>query len=92
MTTLEIKGCEECPHHRIEREEWMDDCFRIFCEHDEQTNTEGFTHKIKFGPGVHFNCPLEKPKIIECDNEDCKWTGTKEDLNFGTCPDCGYWL
>lgn len=100
MPTLQITKCEDCPHHRIEREHWMDDCYRIFCEHEEQTNIEGYTTKINRGGGIHFNCPLDKPEIIKCTNEKCDWEGTKEETNFydwdnveyNHCPKCNTWL
>ena len=65
MPQLEIKCCEDCPYHKIHREEWMDDCYTIICEHEEQTNTEGFNHKIRYDKSIYFNCPLEKSQEEE---------------------------
>lgn len=101
MPILKINSCRECPHHTVEREHWMDDCFRIFCSHEEQTNTEGFVTKINRTGTIHFNCPLDKPEIIECSNSDCDWEGTKEEMQNETdwgnneyclCPKCKEWL
>lgn len=58
MPNLKITECEQCPYHRIKREEWMDDCYHIICEHEKQTNTEGFTHKMRYSNHIYFKCPL----------------------------------
>lgn len=90
MPYLKITSCKDCPHHRIEREDWMDDCFRIFCGHEDQTNTEGHVTKINRGGTIYFNCPLEKSKHdYEC--KICGWKGDNpligwRDDNY--CPDC----
>ena len=98
MPNLKINSCKECPHHIVEREHWMDDCFRIFCGHEEQTNTEGYVTKISRSGGIFFNCPLDKPEPIHCPS--CGWEGNKDDIvctdwgdeEYAFCPECNEWL
>ena len=94
MPYLKINSCKDCPHHTIEREHWMDDCFRIFCKHEGQTNTEGYVTKISREGSIYFNCPLDNPKHFHCSS--CGWQGTKEetfpyewgdDISY-YCPKC----
>ena len=94
MPYLKITSCRECPYKRMEREHWMEDCFRIFCEHGEQNNTEGFVTKISRQGGIYFNCPLDKPESINCQN--CGWEGDRDetvmtdwvDNECSVCPEC----
>lgn len=69
MPVLQITSCEQCPFHRILREEWMDDCYTVLCKHPDQTSEsaseEGFNHKMKFSNSVYFKCPLDEPKDSE---------------------------
>lgn len=64
MKHFEIKECVACPFSRTsnfdENNYYVgDDMFHIICEHENQTNREGFTAKIKnqFN-NIYFNCPL----------------------------------
>jgi len=65
MPHLEIKECISYPFHKSssydeERNYVGDDMFYIICEHEEQTNTEGFTAKIKNKyNNIYFKCPLK---------------------------------
>ena len=64
MPYLEIKECVSCPYsvtsNYDEDSNYVgDDMFHIKCDHELQSNTEGFTAKIKNKHNsIYFNCPL----------------------------------